>query len=166
MLALAPIASMVWVCSAAAAPPVFAPVAGSPFDDGGDPTAVAFSPAGKLLATVYGGDLVSVFSVGMGGSLQQVNGSPFETSGGLDDPYSVAFSPLGGLLATANESSSVSVLSVGAGGALTPVEGSPFMTGGVTTPSRWRSVGPVGCSRPRTTAVIRCRCSRSGSAGR
>jgi 6-phosphogluconolactonase (cycloisomerase 2 family) len=134
VLALAPIASLMWACPALAAPPVFAPVAGSPFQNGGEAASVAFSPAGGLLATAYGGDLVSVFSVGTGGTLKQVNGSPFESSGGLDDPYSVAFSPSGGLLASANESGSVSVFSVGAGGALTPVAGSPFTTGGLDDP--------------------------------
>ncbi|HEX4019110.1 MAG TPA: beta-propeller fold lactonase family protein, partial [Frankiaceae bacterium] len=143
VLALGPIASMMWAGPAAAASPVFAPVPGSPFGDGGDPSAAEFSPSGKLLATVYGGDLVSVFSVGTDGALKQVTGSPFETSGGLDDPFSVAFSPSGGLLATANETSSVSVLSVGTGGALTPVAGSPFTTGGVNDPNSV-AFGPSG----------------------
>ncbi|MFL5823015.1 MAG: lactonase family protein, partial [Solirubrobacteraceae bacterium] len=131
VFSLGPIASVMWAGPASATSPVFAAVAGSPFTTGSNtnPSSVAFSPSGKLLATVYGGDSVSVFSVGTGGGLEQVTGSPFETSGGLDGPFSVTFSPSGALLATANEASnSVSVLSVGAGGALTPVTGSPFTT--------------------------------------
>src|SRR5436309_859990 len=46
------IASLMWAGPASAAPPVFVPVAGSPFGDGGNPSAVGFSPSGGLLATV------------------------------------------------------------------------------------------------------------------
>ena len=42
---------------------------------------------------------MSVFSVGSGGALTQVTGSPFQTG---SQPVSVAFSPGGGLLAIAN----------------------------------------------------------------
>ena len=89
---------------------------------------MAFSPSGALLATAnIGANTVSVFSVGSGGALTQVTGSPFATGAG---PDSVAFSPSGALLAVANlDASSVSVFSVGSGGALTQVAGSPFATG-------------------------------------
>ena len=44
------------------------------------PVSVAFSPGGGLLATANDGDnSVSVFSVGSGGALTQVTGSPFAT---------------------------------------------------------------------------------------
>lgn len=123
---------------------VLTPVAGSPFATAGspltigmDPLSVAFSPDGKLLATADNGEAmgdsvpgaVSLFSVGAGGTLTPVSGSPFVTG---THPYSVAFSPNGGLLAVTNPSAStntVSVFSVSAAGALTPVSGSPFATG-------------------------------------
>jgi DNA-binding beta-propeller fold protein YncE len=60
-----------------------------------------------------------VFSVGSGGALTEVVGSPFPT--GMT-PSSVAFSPDGRLLAVADYyASTVSVFSVGFGGALTQV---------------------------------------------
>ena len=112
-------------------------VLGSPFpDEGGSPSplSVAFSPGGGLLATANANDNdVSVFSVGAGGALTQVSGSPFATGqpcGSGCGPWSVAFSPDGKLLATASYcGGSVSVFSVGVGGALTPVPGSPFPAG-------------------------------------
>ena len=92
---------------------------------------MAFSPDGRLLATGDEIHAVSVFSVGSGGALTQVSGSPFETgtpSGtGVN---SVAFSPGGGLLAAANSTNSVSVFSVAPDGTLTEVAGSPFPTDG------------------------------------
>ena len=113
-------------------------VLGSPFPTGGGPgsgNSVAFSPAGGLLATAnFYSNNVSVFSVGAGGALSEVAGSPFATGqpcGGGCGPISVAFSPDGKLLATASFcGGSVSVFSVGAGGVLTPVPGSPFPAGG------------------------------------
>jgi HYR domain len=57
-------------------------------------------PDRGLLATANAnGSTVSVFSVGSGGALTAVAGSPFATG---SVPVSVAFSPSGGLLATAN----------------------------------------------------------------
>ena len=111
-----------------------AQVSGSPFATGArEAASVAFSPGGGLLAvtdlfslTTRDPARVSVFSVGPGGALTAVSGSPFATGG----PPGVAFSPSGGLLATANgpPDDTVSVFSVGPGGALTPVTGSPFPT--------------------------------------
>src|SRR5207302_1519506 len=46
VLVLGPIASMMWAGPAWAAPSVFAPVAGSPFDNGGNAASVAFSRGG------------------------------------------------------------------------------------------------------------------------
>ena len=110
-------------------------VGGSPFATGArDTVSVAFSPNGRLLAATSllspvldGPSRVSVFSVGPGGVLAPVSGSPFATGAFA---YSVAFSPSGGLLATANtDDNTVSVFSVASDGALTPVSGSPFGTG-------------------------------------
>ena len=87
-------------------------VPGSPFAmTGGEPSSVAFSHNGGLLATADFDELpdvdptpsantVSVFGVGAGGTLTEVPGSPFMTTGGAAE--SVAFSPVAGLLATAN----------------------------------------------------------------
>jgi WD40 repeat protein len=90
-------------------------------------SAVSFSPSGRLLfsGSGSGGGSVSVFSVGPGGRLTQVPGSPFAT--GQSAPSSVAVSPSGGLLVTANElDSTLSMFAVGSGGQLTQVPGSPF----------------------------------------
>ncbi len=111
-------------------------ISGSPFAAGpGFPFSIAFNPSGTLLATADAiksptGPIgaISMFSVGAGGALTQISGSPFATG---RFPFSVAFSPGGGLLATANQAdSTVSVFSVGAGGALSEASGSPFATGG------------------------------------
>ena len=110
-------------------------VGGSPFATGArDTVSVAFSPNGRLLAATSllspvldGPSRVSVFSVGPGGVLAPVSGSPFATGAFA---YSVAFSASGGLLATANtDDNTVSVFSVASDGALTQVSGSPFGTG-------------------------------------
>jgi len=70
---------------------------------------------------------VSVFSVGGGGALVSVPGSPFGASKGAN---SVAFSPSGALLASSDAAeATVSMDSVGEEGALTPVVGSPFAVG-------------------------------------
>ncbi len=117
-------------CPAVAAPAPFSQVAGSPFSLGNTPSSLAFSPSGELLAVPDGGDLVSVLSVGSGGALSAVAGSPFPTSGGSDDPSAAAFSPSGGLFATGNVASdSVSVFSVAPSGAMTSVANSPFSAG-------------------------------------
>jgi 6-phosphogluconolactonase (cycloisomerase 2 family) len=121
-------------------PPVFSPVAGSPFSNT-DTTLVrglAFSPNGALLATAEpNADRVAVYSVAAGGGLTQVGSFPVATG---SEPYAVAFSPSGAFLATANygatngTGSTVSVFSVAAGGALTPV-GPDVSTGAGTHPA-------------------------------
>jgi hypothetical protein len=117
--------------SAAASAPPFSEVAGSPFAAGGGGRSLEFSPGGGLLAVGADSTGVSVFSVGAGGALSSVSGSPF----GLQ-AYSLAFSSDGSLLAAANYYGStsaggdtVSMFSVGSSGALTPVSGSPFVVG-------------------------------------
>ena len=93
-------------------------VSGSPFATGAKiTTAAMFSPNGRLLAASnqtgpvldFPGQ-VSVFSVGSGGALTAVSGSPFATG---NTPDSVAFSADGGLLAVANfDDSTVSMFHV------------------------------------------------------
>ena len=115
-------------------------VPGSPFTTanalnvlGSSVASVAFSASGALLATaIDGGPTVSVFSVGPGGALTKLPGSPFRTGASP----SVAFSPSGALLATANYGdNTVSVFSVGTGDALTQVAGSPFTAGNDSGPA-------------------------------
>ena len=104
-----------------------------------------------------------MFSVGSGGALTQVTGSPFATG---RDPESVAFSPGGGLLATANVGdSTVSVFSVGSGGALTAVTGSPFATGSGPVSVAFSPGGGL-LATANASAPARCRCSRSARAAR
>ena len=128
------------VSAGAAAASDFAQVSGSPitvrnsgFNSNVEPFAVTFSPDGHLLATGDEIHAVSMFSVGPGGALSEVGGSPFTTGTGSGTGVrSVAFSPDGTLLATANDTTNpntVSMFSVGPGGALTQL-GSPVPTGG------------------------------------
>ena len=102
----------------------FRPVPGSPFATGSGAVSVAFSPDGRLVANVdYYDNQVSVFSVGAGGALSEVAGSPFTVGPVCYDgdcgAWSVAFSPDGKRLAvTSFCGDSVSVFTVGADGAL------------------------------------------------
>ncbi len=115
----------------------FTQVSGSPFavtdpnfNSGVDPFSVAFNPDGRLLATGDEIHAVSVFSVGSGGALTQVSGSPFTTGTGSGTGVnSVAFSSTG-LLAAADSTNSVSMFSVAPDGTLTEIAGSPFPTDG------------------------------------
>jgi 6-phosphogluconolactonase (cycloisomerase 2 family) len=117
-----------------------APVTGSPFDAGPagtGPISVAFSPNGHLLAVSdYGTNVhaVSMYTVGTGGGLTPVAGSPYDLGAG-NNPFTVTLSPDGTLLATANQDGdTVSVFRVGTGGGLTPVAGSPYSTGSGSQP--------------------------------
>ena len=115
-------------------------VAGSPFTIDAtigplpNPTSVAFSPNGAMLATADpASGLLKVLTVGAGGAL---TGFASGQVGGGDDPQSVVFSPNGQLLATGNQSNgTASVLSVPTSlfGLLAPVTGSPFSIGIITT---------------------------------
>jgi 6-phosphogluconolactonase (cycloisomerase 2 family) len=121
----------VGAAGAQAAAPVLTPVAGSPFDVGGLAGPVSFSPSGQLLASANDIDgTVSMMTVGPGGALSPVPGSPFEA----DEPLDVTFSPSGGLLAIPEpEASSVAMLSVAGDGSLTRIEPT-FSTGTGTQP--------------------------------
>ena len=75
----------------------------------------------------YGGKTVSAYSVGAGGSLVPVPGSPFAAG---NTPGSVAVDPTGKFAYVTNQTdNTVSAYSIGADGSLTPVTGSPFATG-------------------------------------
>jgi hypothetical protein len=74
---------------------------------------------------------VSVFTVGAGGGLTAVSGSPFATGGACCGADAVVVTPDGRHLYVTNfsGSGSVSGFSVGASGALTPLPGSPWAAG-------------------------------------
>jgi outer membrane protein OmpA-like peptidoglycan-associated protein/WD40 repeat protein len=92
---------------------------------------LAFSPDGRFLATADGGDnTVTVFSVGSGGALSPVSGSPVSTgSGSTYAPYGVSYSANGQELAvTLPGDDAVELFSVASNGVLTSA-GSPVSTG-------------------------------------
>jgi 6-phosphogluconolactonase len=114
-----------------------APVAGSPFPAGINPTSVAVDPLGRFVYVanlgVFSGSSgnVSAYRIGANGALTPVAG--FFPTG--DNPFSVAVDPLGRFVYVANaeflpDPGTVSAYRIGANGALTPVAGSPFPTGG------------------------------------
>ena len=96
-----------------------------------------------------------MFSVGSGGALTEVAGSPFATG---HFPRSVAFSPSGELLATANANdNTASVFSVGSGGALTAVAGSHSRP--AASRPRWRSArAGLLAARALACRPMRARC--------
>jgi 6-phosphogluconolactonase (cycloisomerase 2 family) len=109
-------------------PVIVTPVTQNPVSDattGAAPYSVAFSPNGKLLATVnYIDSSVSVFTVDQAtGQVTPVVQNVAANADTDTGPFSVAFSPNSGLLATANfRSNDVSIFTVDPNtGQLTPV---------------------------------------------
>src|SRR5437764_46962 len=93
--------------------------------------AMAAAPTAWAAPNVYvanqASNNVSAFSIGAGGGLSAVSGSPF---GAGSAPVGVAVTPDGTHVYVVNDvSANVSAFSVGAGGGLTVVSGSPFSTG-------------------------------------
>jgi 6-phosphogluconolactonase len=116
---------------------VLTPVPGSPFPVGPNPASVAVDPTGKFAYVVNDSNVpevpgtVSAFTIGSGGALTPVPGSPFPAG---DTPDSVAVDPTGRFVYVVNVAISgqlgaVSAFSIGPNGALTPVPGSPFSAG-------------------------------------
>lgn len=113
--------------------PVFTPAPGSPFSTGQiNPTDLAFSPDGKLLATDDGLSTLRIYSVASDGALTQITDEPFAG----DNQSPLAFSRTGTLLAVVediDDTAAVAVYSVAADGALAPAPGSPFPVSGATS---------------------------------
>lgn len=89
---------------------------------------MAISPSGNLLfaaETGIGG--VRIFSIGTGGTLKEVTGSPVKTAPGA---YSVLVDSTGSYVYVANRAQgTISAFLLSNSGALTPISGSPFTTG-------------------------------------
>jgi len=103
---------------------------GSPFSSAvGSPNALAVHPTGKFLYVApFGGSSIEAFSIGTGGVLSPVQGSPFATGSGA---ISVAVDPTGRFAYVANIfENSVSGFTIDPEtGALAPISGSPFPAG-------------------------------------
>lgn len=115
-----------------------------------DPSAVAFSPAGKgtgastLAIANQGGDSVTMVNVNeASGEAFPVSGSPFSAGSA---PSSLAFSASGSLLAVANEAGDdVSLFSVDAEtDALSQVPESPFSAGSAPVQAAFSPTGTLG----------------------
>ena len=127
--AIAALACLILVPTALAAPGPYYPVAARPFGLG-EGGLVAFSPSGRMLATVTDGTIpawVAVRSVGPDGRLSKLGAGSVVRLPWADQPV---FSPSGRFLAvTASQVGRVFVFSVGRDGRLAAVRGSPFWTG-------------------------------------
>ncbi len=83
--------------------------------------------AGTVYVANLGSESVSAFSIGAGGSLSAITGSPFATG---REPLGVVVSPDGRYVYVTNlDSESVSAFSIASNGSLSAVAGSPFATG-------------------------------------
>lgn len=94
---------------------------------------LAVSPGSDYLyiarSGVNGG--VAVYSVGLGGSLSAVTGSPFAAGA---QPVSIVLNKAGTSVYAANQTdSTISGFSIGAGGVLTAISGSPYASGSLVT---------------------------------
>jgi DNA-binding beta-propeller fold protein YncE len=100
------------------------------------------APAAHASWTTYTANLnsgVSAFTIGKGGALTQVPGSPFSTGGASPlGPWGVAMSPNAARLYATNINygadlpSTIAALAVGKGGGLTAIKNSPFPSGFAT----------------------------------
>jgi len=111
-------------------------VAGSPFATGNSPIPVAIDPSGNVvLVGNTGGDSLSAYTIGAGGVLNPVAGTPVPL-GSISQPQSVAVDPLDKFVYISTIPSQVSGFTLNPStGSLTPITGSPFSIG-VHTPPR------------------------------
>lgn len=122
--------SNVSVLSLAIGSGVLSDVAGSPFASGNSPNGVAINPSGNIvLVTNTGGDSLSSYTLGAGGTLTPVAGTPVSL-GALSQPGSVAVDPSDKFVYISNVPHEVSGFTLNPStGALTPITGSPFSWG-------------------------------------
>lgn len=107
-----------------------APIAGSPFAVGNQPSAVAIDPAGKFLfVTNMTDNTVSAFTINSGsGALTPVSGSPFST-GPMSNPFMMAINSAGSVLFVVNaNSTSISAFGISSTGVLSTL--APLQAGG------------------------------------
>ncbi len=119
-------------------------------------TAIALaSPLAPLraqFAYVANSNNVSAYSIGSGGVLTPVPGSPFPVG---PNPASVAVDPTGKFAYVVNDSNApevpgtVSAFTIGSNGALTSVPGSPFPAGDTPDSVAVDPTGPVRLCRKR-----------------
>jgi 6-phosphogluconolactonase len=110
-------------------------VAGSPFATGNSPIPVAIDPSGNVvLVGNTGGDSLSAYTIGAGGVLKPVTGTPMPL-GSISQPQSVAVDPLDKFVYISIIPSQVSAFTLNSTtGALAPIAGSPFSFGAGTPP--------------------------------
>jgi 6-phosphogluconolactonase (cycloisomerase 2 family) len=110
-----------------------APVLGSPFVTGKDPSGLVIDPGGKFLYTANTVDnTVSEFTINADGSLTQISGSPLGET--FNSPTGLLIDNSGKYLYVANRgSSNVAAYSIGSDGGLTLLSSSPFATGSQPT---------------------------------
>lgn len=109
---------------------VLTPVPGSPFATGLRPTAVAVDPMGRFVFVAnQGANSIGVFSIGAGGILTPISGSPFPAA----SPFGLTVNASGTILYASNfpdsqvsDLNTVSAFSIAPNGALSAVPGSPF----------------------------------------
>lgn len=102
----------------------YAPRAGADNTIGGDNNS-AFLFVGEA------GSGIRVFTIGTGGSLSEISGSPFQSQLG---PKSIVVDPTNSYVYVANQTANVITgYSLGATGTLTPLSSSPFATGSLPT---------------------------------
>ena len=138
-MALAPSGSFIFIGSELGQVAVYpltagvpgAPVGAFPTSVGTVPTALVVDSMGANLYATNGngGNSISQFSIGAGGVLTQVPGSPLGEPSGVTSPASLIIDPSGKYLYIANQgSSNLGAYSVGSDGGLTILTLSPFST--------------------------------------
>ena len=115
---------------------VLSNVAGSPFATDNSPGFVAIDSTSKFVfVSNTGGGSVSAYTIGPGGVLNPVAGTPISL-GSISQPGSIAVDPLDKFVYISTIPSQVSGFTLNSStGALTPISGSPFSIG-VGTPPR------------------------------
>jgi 6-phosphogluconolactonase (cycloisomerase 2 family) len=102
-------------------------LAGSPFPAGNSPLGIAMSPNDKFVYVANAGDgTISGYSIGNGGALDALSGSPF-ADGSNTSPTALAIDKAGQhLFVTNSGTETVAVYDIAKSGGLTAIKGSPF----------------------------------------